>query len=63
MIGEKKTVEALAKEKKTPSWLFAAAKVKHRWAQGTLLTPEEFDRALLATRKHKIGPARKGERR
>ena len=44
----KRTVEAIASERATPSWLFAAAKALHAWPNGMEVTDEEFAVALVA---------------
>lgn len=53
--SNKKAVEAWAKERKTPAWLFAAAKQKHGWAQGKQVTEETYVAAVAETAKHRIG--------
>ena len=40
------TVEDWCKAKKTPAFLFAAAKVMNGWPVGQLLTEEQFDKGI-----------------
>lgn len=46
---ERQAVEDWATELDTPRWLLAAARQKHGWPQGRLLTRAEFEKALRAT--------------
>lgn len=50
-----KTVETWSEEKRTPAWLFAAARAKHRWPIGREVTEAEFDKAIAATKSIQIG--------
>lgn len=45
---ELRTIEAWAKAKNTPDWLFAGAKAGNRWAVGKLLTEAAYDAAIHA---------------
>jgi hypothetical protein len=51
----RKTIEALREEKRTPDWLFAAAKALAKWPIGLELTAEEYDRVVQETANLKIG--------
>lgn len=43
-----KTVEAWCEELKTPKWLFAGARIGHRWPIGLELTEKAYREALDA---------------
>lgn len=50
-----RTVEELAAEAKTPEWLLAAARAKHRWVIGQQLTKAAFDRGIQEAANEPIG--------
>jgi hypothetical protein len=53
-----KTAEAWAAEKKTPRWLYAAAKALHRWPIGKELVEANFDEACKKAGNVQIGGGR-----
>lgn len=46
---DRQPVEDWAAELATPRWLLAAARQKHGWPQGRLLSRTEYERAIRAT--------------
>lgn len=48
-------VEQLHERHETPSWLAAAAKMKHGWPVGFELTEESYQKALKAAADEPIG--------
>jgi hypothetical protein len=51
---ERRAVEAWARAKGTPAWLFAAARACNRWPIGIELTADEFDAAVAAAASTRI---------
>jgi hypothetical protein len=41
-----KTIEDWAALKETPDWLFAAAKMRHKWGEGRELTEADYTKAI-----------------
>lgn len=51
---ERRPVETWARDRRTPAWVFAAAKVMHRWPEGLEVLPEDYDAACEAARNEVI---------
>jgi hypothetical protein len=52
---ERKPVEKLLAEKKTPAWLFAAARVHKRWPVGLELTEAEYEEGIKEAAGLRVG--------
>lgn len=55
LVGEPKPVETWRRAKKTPEWLFAAAKTMHRWPEGRVIDEAAYDAAIAAAGSVRIG--------
>lgn len=54
-LDEPKPVETWRGAKKTPAWLFAAAKTMHRWPEGRVIDEAAYDAAIAAAGSVRIG--------
>lgn len=50
-----KPVETWRDEKRTPAWLFAAARAMHQWPTGREVSESTYTQAIEATKNIKIG--------